>query len=295
MKKLALLFAGLFLLLGPALAAESLEYFKVYKPQEGMSAEEIMQIEYFVKYTLFAHDAQFGGKAYFVDKGGGTRVKETERIRVTLGRKSDGIAYKDLVIFTTPQVKGMGTLTWTYIESAKQPDSWIWIPSLKKIRKISTANGNDTFMGSDFTVEDILLRRFEDETYTLVGSEDFKGYACKYDKNTYYQGTPCFVIECRSKRPNWYYSKRKLWVEKATGAGIYEETYDPKANLYKDLFKKFQVFNVNGKDYPIQTIIEGTDFRNGHRTTILNTDVKLDQGLSEALFSERALTEAGRW
>jgi hypothetical protein len=189
----------------------------------------------------------------------------------------------------------MGTLTWTYINSAKQPDSWIWIPSLKKIRKISTANGNDTFMGSDFTVEDILLRRFEDETYTLIGSEDFKGYTCKYDNKTYYQGTPCFVIECRSKRPNWYYSKRKLWVDKATGGGIYEETYDPKGKLYKDLFKEFQVFNVNGKEYPIQTIIEGTDFRSGHRTTILNTDTKLDQGLSEELLSERALTEAGRW
>lgn len=295
MKKLALLFVGLFLLLGPALAAESLEYFKVYKPQEGMSAEEIMQIEYFVKYTLFAHDAQFDGKAYFVDKGGSTREKETERIRITLGRKSDGIAYKDQVIFTTPQVRGMGTLTWTYMDPKRQQDSWIWIPSLKKIRKISAANANDTFMGADFTVEDILTRRFDDETHTLLGSENFKGYTCEFDKKTYYKDNPCFVIEAKSKRSPWYYSKRILWVDKNTGGGIYEEKYDPNGKKFQYLFKKFEVFNVNGKEYPIQVILEGKDLRNGHRTTILNIDIKLDQGMSEELFSERALTEAGRW
>ena len=294
MKKMLLLLAAMTMFCGYALAAD-LEYFQVYTPKEGMTADEIMQIECFVKYTLFDHDAKFDGKAYFVDKNGFTREKETERIRITLGRKSDGIAYKDLVIFTTPQVKGMGTLTWTYMDPKRQPDSWIWIPSLKKVRKISTSSGNDTFMGSDFTVEDILLRRFEDETYTLTGSENFKGYTCKYDKKEYYQGTPCFVIECKPKRSPWYYSKRILWVDKATGGGIYEEMYDAKGKLFKDLFKKFEVFNVNGKAYPIQTIIEGTDFRSGHRTTIVNTDTKLDQGLSEDLFNERALTEAGRW
>jgi hypothetical protein len=85
MKKVALLFLSLFLLSGLAFAAEQLEYFQVYKPEEGMSADDIMRIEYFVKYTLFARDATFDGKAYFVDKGGSTREKETQRKRITFG------------------------------------------------------------------------------------------------------------------------------------------------------------------------------------------------------------------
>ena len=178
MKKVILLLAGMALIVGYAVA-QDLEYFQVYKPKEGMSADEIMRIEYFVKYTKFAHDASFPGKAYFVDKSGYTREKSTFRERITLGRKSDDIAYKDLVIFTSPEVRGMGTLTWTYMDPKRQQDSWIWIPSLKKIRKISTANADDTFMGSDFTVEDILTRRFDDETYKLIGEENFKGYACE--------------------------------------------------------------------------------------------------------------------
>lgn len=293
MKRFVLLLAGIALFFGSASAAE-LDYFKVYKPQEGMTADQVMQIEYFVKYTKFAHDAQFYGKAYFVDKSGDVREKETARQRITLGRKSDDIAYKDLVIFTSPQVKGLGTLTWTYMNPKKQQDSWLWVPSLKKIRKISAANAADSFMGSDFTTEDILTRRFEDETYTMIGSENFKGYACEFDKKTYYSGTPCFVIECKPKLAPWYYSKRVVWADKSTGGGIYEEMYDAKGKIFKTIFKSFQIFKVNGQDYPIQVLLEGKDLRTGHRTDITNDDVKLDKGLSEELFTERALMQS-RW
>ncbi len=293
MKKIILFLVGMVLIFGYALAAD-LEYFKVYKPKEGMSADEIMQIEDFVKYTKFAKDAEFIGKAYFVDKSGFTREKETLRQRITLGRKSDDIAYKDLVIFTTPQVKGMGTLTWTYMSLGRQQDSWLWIPSLRKIRKISTANSDDSFLGADFTVEDILTRRFGDETYTLIGEENFKGYTCKFDKKVYYKDEPCFIIEAKPKRSPWYYSKRILWVTKNFGCGIYEEKYDAKGKIFTNLFKYFQIFNVDGKEYPVQIIIEGTDLRSGHRTTIVNSDVKLDQGLSERLFTETNLMQS-RW
>lgn len=295
MKKLLLLFAGAVFILAsaPSFAAQ-LEYFKVYKPQAGMSADEIMQIEYFVKYTKFAHDVKMGGKAYFIDRSGSVREKETARLRLTLGRHSDGIAYKDIVMFTSAQVKGLATLTWTYIDPKKQQDTWLWIPSLKRIRKISSANADDSFLGSDFTNEDILTRRFEDETYVLLKEEDFKGYNCLFDNKVYYQGTPCFVIEAKPKRSPWYYSKRILWVDKNTGGGIYEEMYDINDKIFKTIFKNFEIYKVNGKDYPTQTVLEGKDLRSGHRTVIINNDIKFDQGLSEELFSERTLMQS-RW
>jgi len=293
MKKIILFLAAMTLVASSVNALE-LEYFQVYKPKDGMTADEIMQIEYFVKYTKFARDAYFEGKAYFVDKSGDVREKETLRERITLGRKSDDIAYKDIVMFTSPQVKGLANLTWTYMDPKRQPDSWLWVPSLKKIRKISTANADDSFLGSDFTIEDISLRRFEDETYTLVGSENFQGYTCKYDKKTYFKDAPCFVIECKPKRSPWYYSKRILWVDKNTGGGIYEEMYDPLGRKFKYLFKDFEIVNVNGKEYPAQALLEGEDLRTGHRTTIINSIIKFEMGLSEDLFSQRALMQS-RW
>ena len=293
MRRTVLLLAGITLILGYALALD-LEYFQVYKPKGGMTADEIMQIEYFNKYTLFAHDAYFIGKAYFIDKSGAVRERETLRERITLGRKSDDIAYKDLAIFTSPQVKGLGTLTWTYMDPRRQQDSWLWVPSLRKIRKISVANADDSFMGSDFTIEDILTRRFDDETYKLIGEEDFKGYTCEYNKKTYFKDAPCFVIECKPKRSPWYYSKRVLWVDKNTGGGIYEEKYDSKGRLFMILFKEYVLYNINGREYPVQVIIEGKDLRTGHRTDIVNSDIKFDQGLSEDLFTERNLMQS-RW
>jgi len=293
MKKLVLFLAAIALISSYCWAAE-LEYFQAYKPKEGMSADEIMQIEYFVKYTRFAHDVDMGGKAYFIDKSGSTRERETARLRITLGRKSDDIAYKDLAMFTSPQVKGLATLTWTYMNPKRQSDSWLWIPSLKKIKKISQANADDSFMGSVFTNEDILTRRFEDETYKLVGEENFKGYTCEYDKKIYYKGAPCFVIEAKPKNSPWYYSKRILWVDKNTGGGIYEEMYDPLGRMFKVIFKDYEIIKVNGKDYPEQILLEVKDLRTGHRTVIINTDIKFDTGLSEELFSERALMQS-RW
>ncbi|MDD5565721.1 MAG: outer membrane lipoprotein-sorting protein [Candidatus Omnitrophica bacterium] len=294
MKKLCLAVLGIVLLTGHAMAS-NLEYFKVYTPKQGMSADEIMNIEYFVKYTKFAHDASFYGKAYFIDKSGSVRERETTRLRITLGRKSDDIAYKDLVMFTAPaQVKGLATLTWTYMNPKKEQDTWLWVPSLKKIRKISAANADDSFMGSDFTNEDILTRRFEDEAYTLLREENFKGYHCDFTKKTYYQDAPCFVIEAKPKRSPWYYSKRILWVDKATGAGIYEEMYDPNGKLFKIIFKKFQVYNVNGKEYPAQELLEGKDLRTGHRTVITNEDIRFDIGIPEDQLTEQKLMQS-RW
>jgi outer membrane lipoprotein-sorting protein len=149
-------------------------------------------------------------------------------------------------------------------------------------------------MGSDFTVDDISTRRFEDETYTLVGSENFKGYSCEYDKKTYFKDVPCFVIECKPKRSPWYYSKRLLWVAKEHGGGIYEEMYDVNGKLFKTIFKDYEIYKVNGKDYATQVILECKDLRGGHRTVIHNSDIKYDQGLSEDLFSEKSLMQS-RW
>ena len=294
MKKILLLLLCTTMVLGLASAAE-LEYFQIYKPRAGMSADEVMQLAYFVQYTKFAKDAQFEGKAYFIDKAGSVRERGTERKRINLGRKSDGLAYKDFNMFTSPsQVKGLSILTWTYLDPKKQTDTWMWIPSLKKIRKVSQSQADDSFMGSDFTVEEISTRKFEDETYKLLKEERFKGYTSIHTKETYYAGTPVLVIEARPKRSPWYYSKRIAYIDKATGGDIYNEVYDQNGRLFKTLFRKYEMYNVFGKEYPAQTIIEGHDLRTGHKTVIINEKITFDQGLPESFFTETTLNQS-RW
>ncbi|MFH1889009.1 MAG: outer membrane lipoprotein-sorting protein [Candidatus Omnitrophota bacterium] len=294
MKKIAFLIAAIALLAGYAFAAE-LEYFNVYTPKAGMSADDIMRIMYFNKYTLFAHDVQYTGKAYFVDRSGSTRERSTARKRINLGRKSDGIAYKDLTVFTGPtQVKGLSSLSWTYLNPQRDQDVWLWLPSLKKIRKVSASQSDDSFLGSDFTVEDISTRRFEDESYKLVKEDSFSGYTSDFMKKTYYKDTPCYVIEATPKRANWYYAKRLVWVDKEYGTNIYEEKFDANGNKFQTLFREHRVYDVSGKEFPIQIYLEGKNLRSGHTTEIINETVKINQGISEEEFTETALSRS-RW
>lgn len=176
MKKLILCLVATSLFFGYAAAAD-LEYFKVHTPSVGMTADEIMQIKYFNKYSLFAKDYESIGDVVFIEKDGSKRNRRFSRRRIILGRKSDDVSYKDLVMFTQPtSVKGLATMTWNYMKSTRDQDVWLWLPSLRKIRKVSAGQADDSFMGGDFTVEEITTRRFTDETYKLLGEEIFKGY-----------------------------------------------------------------------------------------------------------------------
>lgn len=294
-KVVFLTLAMMTLVCGYLFAAEALQYFNVYKPTEGMTADDIMRIKYFNKYTLFLHDVAYTGKAYFIDKSGAIRERATARKRINLGRGSDGIAYKDLTLFTAPtQVKGLANLSWTYLDPQRQQDVWLWLPSLKKIKKISASAADDSFLGSDFTVEDITTRRFDDETYKLVKEENFTGFTSKFSNKTYYKDEPCFVIEATPKRANWYYVKRLIWIDKKYGTNIYEEKYDAKGQKFQYIFRWCEIHSVDGKEYPVQMFLEGEDLRSGHRTVIVNETVDIDKGLTEEEFTESALSRS-RW
>ena len=294
MKRIILFLAAIVLPLCLALASD-LEYFQVHKPKEGMSAEEIMQIKYFNKYSLFARDYQSIGDVVFIEKDGSRRNRRFLRQRIILGRASDNVSYKDLVMFTEPtSVKGLATLTWNYMNPNRDQDVWLWLPSLRKIRKVSVGQADDSFMGSDFTVEEITTRRFSDETYKLIGEENFKGYTSIFDGQVYHQGEPVYVIECYPKRKPWYYSKRVTYVSKNFGGNILDEIYDPNGKLYRTLFRGWIIMDVRGREYPAQNRVEGHDLRTGHKSIIIFDEIKFDQGLSEDIFTQKTLMRQ-RW
>ena len=289
-----LLLAAVFLLAGVcAFAQAQLELHKVFLPKEGMTADEIMAIKYHNKYSLFANDFHQVGEVLYVDPSGYTRKKVWDRSRIITG--TDGIAYKDLIVMTyPPEVKGLSVLTWTYLDPKREQDLWLWIPSIKKVRKISASQSDDSFMGSDFTVQDVSTRKFSDETYKLLESKAFQGYKFEQTGEMKYVGKPCFVIEATPVRPHWYYSKRVVYIDKETGGAIYDEYYDQNGKFFKTIFRQWDWKDVNGKKYPYQSALECKDLRTGHRTVIMMQDTKFDTGLSQEVFTEKALSRS-RW
>lgn len=275
--------------------ALDLKHHQAYKLKDGMNLDDIMQIVYFNQYTKFAYDYQSTGYVYLIEKSGAQRQRTFLRQRVILGKAESDIDYKDITMFTGPTfVKGLGILSWTYMEYGRDPDQWLWLPSLKKIRKISAAQGDDSFLGSDFTTEEITTRKFEDETYALLREERFAGYTAKFNGKTYFKAADCYVIEARPKRSPWYYSKRIAWIDKQTGGDVYQEIYDATGRKYKVILKNYEIKKVDGRDYPTQTLLEVEDFRTGHRTVIEMKDIRFDQALEESQFSERVLRRS-KW
>jgi hypothetical protein len=261
---------------------------KMSRPKPGMTADELMKIFFHVKYSKDSHDYTAQGGTQLISKAGLKRNRAFYRSRIILNSPEDNLDYKDIVTFTRPEnVKGLSVLTWTYLTRGQDQDVWLWLPSLRKIRRIAQNEGDDSFMGTDFTYEEVVYRKWGDETYTLVGEENFPGHQSIQDGKTYYKDTPCYVIEARPKQKDWYYSKRRAYLEKDTAFRIHDTYFDQMGRSQKTLFVYWSP--IEGSELDMEWLLEVAELRSNHSTIIDLEEVKFDQGLSEKLFTERAL------
>lgn len=261
---------------------------KMSRPSPGMSADELMKVCFHVQYSKDCRDYKAHGGVHLINKMGLRRTRIFHRSRIILNRPSDDLDYKDMVTFTHPQnVKGLTVLTWTYLTSGRDQDVWLWLPSLRKIRRISQTEGDDSFMGSDFTYEEAVSRRWGDETYTLLGEENFPGQESMHDGKSYYKNTPCYVIEARPKRENWYYAKRKVFLEKSSAFRIFDSYFDQMGRNQKTIFVYWKP--IEGSELEMEWLLEVSDLLGDHNTIINLEEVRFDQGLQEKFFTERTL------
>ena len=285
----------LFKVLG-VLAVVTFLYFPVKgnaatKPYQGISAEELMKIKYNIKYTKFANDFHCIGDFYLTDKRGFSRHRKFLRDRIILNRPSDNIDYKDMVVITEPaNIKGLAVLTWSYLDPEREREQWLWLPSQRKVRRTSPSRPDDAFLGSDFTVEEITSRKWEDETYKILREDKFQGYESKFTGETYYKGLDCYVVEAKPKKRNWYYTKRIVWIDKKIGKSIFEEIYDKLNRKNRIIFRKYQLLPEGPSDH----ILECTNLRTGHWTVVKLSEVKFNSGLKEGSFTYKAL-ERTKW
>lgn len=292
MKRLFLVLCFLFIASGFLYAAET-QFHQFYLPKEGMSADQVMKIGYHNKYSLFANDFHQTGETLYVEPSGFTLKRGWIRSRIVKGK--DDISYKDIIFITYPtEIKGLAVLSWAYQDPKKEQDAWLWIPSLKKTNKISAAESDDAFMGSDLTVQDVSTRQFEDETYKLIGEKNFDGYKVEQTGELKYAGKSCYVIEAVPVRTPWYYSKRVIWLDKETGGEIFEQFYDRTGRFFKTIFHEWEWIPTGEKKYPAQVLLEGKDLRSGHRTVVLMKNTEFNKGLPEEEFTATTLSRS-RW
>jgi hypothetical protein len=139
--------------------------------------------------------------------------------------KDYGKDEKKIFYFEKPaDVKGVTFLTWQYDDSKRDDDRWLYLPALKKSRRISGSSKNDYFMGTDFTYDDLGGRAVDEENHKLLKEENLNG-------------TPCWVVQTISKDPKDIYGKRIAWIRQDCLIAAKVDYYDRKQRLLKTLVR----------------------------------------------------------
>ncbi len=106
-----------------------------------------------------------------INKSGDQRVRKIKHFTKDLGDLE-----KSIMFFLSPaDVKNTSFMNWTY-DSDQGDDQWIYLPALKKTKRISSDSKSDYFMGSDFTYDDLGDRKLDDDTHNLIGEEIIDEY-----------------------------------------------------------------------------------------------------------------------
>lgn len=186
--------------------------------------------------------------------------------------KDYGDTEKKVMFFKSPaDVKNTSFMNWSY-DAQEDDDQWLYLPALKKVKRISSSSKDNAFMGSDFTYEDMENRSPERDNHKLLKTEILNGETC-------------YVVEFTPKKEEQY-SKRKAWIIKDKWIPSKVEFYDEDEALLKVLTI---TDHKQIKGYWIVISQEMKNVQKDHRTIIDLTNMKIDLGLDESKFSQRAM------
>ena len=204
-----------------------------------------------------------------INSRGGERVRKIKQFSKDFGKIE-----KKIMFFQYPaDVRNTSFMTWGYDEAGKDDDQWIYLPALKKVKRISSDSKSDFFMGSDFTYDDLGDRHPSDDVHKLLREETLAGELC-------------FVVESIPKEEEYMYSRTITWVIKDKWVRLQKEFYDEDNEYLKTLtVKKFE--KING--FWIILHSQMNNVQKEHTTDMALTDVKINSGISDGKLTVRMM------
>ena len=183
---------------------------------------------------------------------------------------------KSLTVFDTPRdVKGTSFLS--YSHSLKPDDQWLYLPSLKRVKRISSNNKSGPFMGSEFAYEDL-------------SSQEIDKYTYKYVREETVLGEPGHVIERLPVDPNSGYTRQVVWIDATHWRTEKIEFYDRKNKLLKTLvYTGYRQYD-NNKWRADEMLM--TNHQNGKSTTLKWKDIRFGVKVSARDFNTNAMKRA---
>ena len=183
---------------------------------------------------------------------------------------------KTLIVFDQPRdVKGTALLTFSH--KVGDDDQWLYLPALKRVKRIASRNKSGPFMGSEFAYEDLASQEIEKYTY-------------KYIRDDQLNGQDVFVMERYPVDKNSGYTRQLVWLDKAEYRPQKIEFYDRKKSLLKTLV--FQGYQQYLEKYWRADKMFMENHQTGKSTLLTWKEYNFRTGLQDSDFTKNSLKRA---
>ena len=209
-----------------------------------------------------------------------TNKSGQERVRKTFGitkLQPNGIDNMRMTRFMSPP-DVRGTVSVLIEHANKDDDIWIYLPALKKVRRLVASNKKDSFIGTDFSNGDVIGYKVNEWNYKLLKEEALDGLAC-------------YVIESIPKneeiKNNTGYSKQITWIRKDNLMSVKSESFNEAGEILKTItFSDVQLVDVKRGKWQAMRL-EANNLQTGHRTVIKFENFKVNQQVKDEFFTTR--------
>lgn len=235
-------------------AAQAADATEIVKKSQAAFYEAGMDFQARVKMTLTTREGQ-------------TRLRE-----LTMLRKNGPSGEQKYFIYFHSPADVAGTTFMVYKYPNRDDDRWLFIPAINLVNRIAARDSRSSFVGSDFTYEDVSGRDLAADAHALLREEPFN------DRKAY-------VVESKPIGPAEY-TRKLSWINQATLLPLKEEYYDIQGALYK-VFTADEVKEIQG----LPTTMKRTmaNVKTGHKTEVVFERIQYNVGIGDDLFSERYL------
>jgi outer membrane lipoprotein-sorting protein len=188
-----------------------------------------------------------------------------------------GAGDKSLTIFDTPRdVKGTAFLSHTH--AVKPDDQWLFLPALKRVKRISSANKSGPFMGSEFAYEDLTSQEVAKYTYKWLRDEQLGGKSVH-------------VMERIPTYKKSGYTRQVAWVDTVMMQPVKVEYYDRKNALLKTLTASDFAQYLDNRFWRPGTM-SMVNHQTGKSTKLTWADYRFGTGLADRDFDRNSLKRA---
>jgi outer membrane lipoprotein-sorting protein len=250
--------------------------FGVLSLSHSLFAQDAMEImkKSHIAYYYAADDGVAQVTMKLINSKGKERIREFAMLRKDM---EDGGDQKYYTYFKKPS--DVARMTFMVYKSADGNDQrWIYVPAVDLIKPISADDKNSSFVGSDFSYEDVSGRHWNEDNHKMLPESEL-------------DGKKVWVIESVPKTEYKGFARKVSYIDQATYLPLKEEYFDKKGEMTK-VFRAEKIETI--EDIPTITVRSMEDLKKNQKTIVEFASIDYNVGIGDDIFTERYLKNPPR-